>query len=70
MNKNKELLEKPDDQLLFMVTDLEREIFELRNELAVTRKLEKPHLLKEKKKLKAQILTKLSQRKKEKENGK
>ena len=37
--------------------DLEREIFALRNELAVQRKLEKPHLLKAKRHERARLLT-------------
>lgn len=46
---------------------LDREIFELRNELATQRKLEKPHLIKSKRKEKARILTILTQKNKEKE---
>ena len=42
------------------VRDLDREIFQLRNELAMQRKLEKPHLIKEKRKQKARILTLLT----------
>ena len=41
--------------------DLEREIFALRNELAVQRKLEKPHQLKEKRHERARLLTKMTQ---------
>ena len=44
------------------VHDLNREIFQLRNELATQRKLEKPHLIKEKRKQKARILTLLTQK--------
>lgn len=44
--------------------DLQSEIFDLRNELAGTRKVEKPHLIKAKKKERAQLLTVLSERKK------
>ncbi len=44
-----------------MITNLNREIFALRNELAVNRKLEKPHLIKYKRKEKARLLTKLTQ---------
>ena len=44
------------------IHDLDREIFQLRNELAMQRKLEKPHLIKEKRKQKARILTLLTQK--------
>ncbi len=40
---------------------LNRELFELRDELAVNRKLDKPHLLRAKRKDKARILTILTQ---------
>lgn len=40
---------------------LEAEIFALRNELALQRKLEKPHLLKEKRHERARTLTLLTQ---------
>ena len=52
-------------ELKAQVLELNKEIFQLRNELAVQRKLEKPHLLKEKKKNKARILTILTQKQKE-----
>lgn len=42
------------------VADLDREIFVLRNELSLHRKLEKPHLLKAKRKEKARMLTLLT----------
>lgn len=48
-------------ELQAKVYDLEKEIFSLRNELAVNRKLDKPHLLKEKRKEKARCLTLLTQ---------
>ena len=41
---------------------LDREIFALRNELATNRKLDKPHLIKAKRKEKARILTILTQK--------
>ena len=44
------------------VYELDREIFQLRNELATQRKLEKPHLIKEKRREKARILTRLTQK--------
>ena len=58
--KKKELKEESIPSLQTMAADLDREIFTLRNELAWNRKLEKPHLLKEKRKQKARILTALT----------
>lgn len=42
------------------VGELDKEIFQMKNELMLSRKLEKPHLLKAKKKEKARILTRLT----------
>ena len=44
------------------VRDLDQEIFDLRNELAVNRKLDKPHLIKTKRKEKARLLTMMTQK--------
>lgn len=52
-----------DEELEARYEDLCRDIFELTNELRVSRKLEKPHELKEKKKDRARILTVLRQKK-------
>ena len=41
--------------------DISREIYKMNCELRITRKLEKPHLLREKKKDRARILTVLSE---------
>lgn len=60
--KKKELKDQSEKELRNHVHQLDREIFELRNELAVQRKLEKPHLIKEKRKTKARILTILTQK--------
>ena len=60
MKKNKE--EASVKEMQAQVHDLDREIFQLRNELATQRKLEKPHLIKEKRKQKARILTLLTQK--------
>ena len=45
------------------ITELDRDLFGLRNELAINRKLEKPHLLRAKKREKARLLTTLTQMK-------
>ena len=41
---------------------LDRELFALRSELSLNRKLEKPHLLKAKKRERAQVLTLMTQK--------
>ena len=48
-------------ELKAKVVDLDQEIFSLRNTLALNRKLEKPHLLRLKRKEKARALTLLTQ---------
>ena len=63
MKKREEIKSMTDEQLKNLVEDLEKELFELKNHLATTKKLEKPHLIKEKKKQKARALTLLSERK-------
>ena len=58
--------EVPIVDLLAKNEELERDLFALKNELAVSKKLEKPHLLREKKKERARILTALRSLKSEK----
>lgn len=50
------------EEMNVKLLELDREIFELRNTLALTRKLEKPHLIKQKRREKARILTALTQK--------
>lgn len=50
------------DELKVMYRDLCSEIYHLTNELKVHRKLEKPHLLKLKKKNRAQVATVIRQK--------
>jgi len=64
MPKKKSLNELTIDELKATAKDLDREVFQLRNELSTQRKLEKPHLIKEKRKDKARILTMLTQKQK------
>lgn len=45
--------------------DLAKEVFELRNTLAIQRKLEKPHLLKAKRRERARALMMLTKKQKE-----
>jgi ribosomal protein L29 len=49
------------DSMKQQVVELDREIFALRNELAMNRKLEKPHLIKQKRHEKARLLTAMTQ---------
>ena len=60
--KKKNSTEHSVEELNAQLLDLDREIFELRNTLAMTRKLEKPHLIKQKRHEKARILTVLTQK--------
>ena len=63
MHKASDLREKSVEELEGCFIDVCKDLFELRNELRVSRKLEKPHLLKEKKKERARILTVLREKK-------
>lgn len=63
MNKKKnQLNEHSVEALREMAVTLGREIFMLRNELSLQRRLEKPHLLRAKKKERARVLTALTQK--------
>ena len=62
MAKQKELKDLSVDELRKKASELDREVFELKNELAFNRKLEKPHLLKAKRREKARALTILTQK--------
>ena len=56
-SKKRELQDQSVKELHAVAADLDREIFALRNELSLHRKLEKPHQLKAKRKEKARVLT-------------
>lgn len=62
MLKAKELKDQSVDELKALHRDLSKEIFELKNELSTARKLEKPHLVREKKRDRARVLTILRQK--------
>lgn len=57
MLKAKELRDQSAEELQALSIDLSKEIFKLRNELKTTRKLEKPHLIRVKKRDRARALT-------------
>ncbi|KAG6559502.1 Ribosomal L29 protein [Candidatus Rhabdochlamydia oedothoracis] len=61
--KAKELRDQSKEELQALYADLSKEIFELRNELKTTRKLEKPHLIRLKKRDRARVLTVLQEKK-------
>lgn len=63
MLKAKELRDQSSEELQSLSTDLSKEIFDLRNELKTTRKLEKPHLIRMKRRDRARVLTILRQKK-------
>ncbi|QVL55551.1 MAG: 50S ribosomal protein L29 [Simkaniaceae bacterium] len=63
MLKAKEIINQSVEELEGQYEDICRDIFDLTNELRVSRKLEKPHELKGKKKDRARILTVLRQKK-------
>jgi large subunit ribosomal protein L29 len=63
MLKPEDLKKQKPDELKAVYDDLSKEIFEINNEYSISRKLEKPHLLREKKKDRARILTVLNQMK-------
>ncbi len=60
--KAKELIDCTEEELKQKYEDCCGEIFDLMNELKVNRKLEKPHLLAQKRKDRARVLTLLRQK--------
>lgn len=65
MLKAKDLRTEDVSELEAMLDDLHKELFALKSELKVNRKLEKPHLVKEKRHDIARILTVLTEKRKE-----
>jgi len=53
----KELREQSQEELKALYQDLSKELFQLRNEMKVTRKIEKPHLVRMKKRDRARVMT-------------
>jgi large subunit ribosomal protein L29 len=53
----KELREQAPEELKALYQDLSKELFQLRNEMKVTRKMERPHLVRIKKKDRARVMT-------------
>jgi large subunit ribosomal protein L29 len=57
MAKAKELRDQSPEELKALYQDLSKELFQLRNEMKITRKIEKPHLVRIKKKDRARAMT-------------
>ncbi|NGX46798.1 MAG: 50S ribosomal protein L29 [Chlamydiae bacterium] len=62
MDRMKEFKDQSVEELKALFRDLSKDIFELKNEISMTRKIDKPHLLGEKKRDRARVLTLLSQK--------
>ena len=62
--REKNLAELSMEELEAKQNELQKDIFNLRNELSVQRKLEKPHLLKAKRHERARVLTIQTQKRK------
>ncbi len=62
MTKATELRNQSESELKTLYQDLSREMFQLRNEMKVARKMEKPHLVRLKKKDRARVMTILSEK--------
>jgi large subunit ribosomal protein L29 len=70
MIKMEDLKKQNADELKAIYQDLSKEIFEIKTEFSITRKLEKPHLLHEKKKDRARVMTVINQKSHDAEKGK
>jgi large subunit ribosomal protein L29 len=57
MAKAKELRDQTVEELKAIYQDLSKELFQMRNEMKVTRKIEKSHLVRVKKKDRARVMT-------------
>ncbi len=62
MQEASKLREQSVQELEALSVDLSKEVYRLRNELKLTRKLEKPHLLKHLKRDRARVLTVLREK--------
>jgi large subunit ribosomal protein L29 len=62
MKKNRRFQDSSVEELNVLYRELSKEIFEMRNEKAISRKLDKPHLLKQKIKDRARALTFIKQK--------
>ncbi len=64
MLKAKDLRDKSDEELQMALEDTQKELYKLKDERKLTKKLDKPHLLRTKQKDIARILTVQTEKKK------
>jgi large subunit ribosomal protein L29 len=57
MVKVKELRDRSQEDLKAHYQDLSKELFQMRNEMKIARKMDKPHLVRIKKKERARVMT-------------
>lgn len=62
MAKAKSFRDQSSEELNALYQDLSKELFHLRNEMKITRKMEKPNLMRIKKKDRARVMTVLRER--------
>jgi large subunit ribosomal protein L29 len=62
MTKAKDLRTQSESELKGLYQDLSKELFGMRNEMKVNRKMEKPHLVRIKKKDRARVMTVLREK--------
>ena len=66
MQKAQDLRDKSVEELMLSYSEASKELFELRNELCMSRKVDKPHRIKELRRNKARILTVVNEKKRQK----
>lgn len=62
MDTMKEFKDQSVEELRAIYHDLSRDLFDMKNEISTTRKIEKPHLVRKKKRDRARVLTLLNQK--------
>lgn len=62
MSNIKELRDLPIEQLEVLIEDLSKEIFNLKSQLALQKKIEKPHLIREKRRDRARAIMVLEEK--------
>lgn len=62
MAKGKETMDQSVTELRARYSELSKELFDMKNDLQMTKKIEKPHLIRSKKRERARVLTALRQK--------
>lgn len=62
MNRKMEFKDQTVEELKALHYDMSKKIYEMKNELRITRKIDKPHLIRKTKRDRARVLTLLSQK--------